>query len=83
MPPPEVEEMQGKAKKLRDFADHVEKLVDEVRDYAGKMDWSGPLTDRVRGEIGTWRTRCSETAGKIRDEAERLDKAATDLLNPK
>lgn len=82
MPPPEVEEMRKQAGRLRTLADQVEKLVDSVKEYAGKMEWSGPLTDRLTGEIGTWKTRCTEVAGKIRSEATELDKQADKLANP-
>ncbi|GAA1640481.1 hypothetical protein GCM10009744_32870 [Kribbella alba] len=37
MPPPEVEEMRARAGRLRVLADQVEKLVDGVKDYAGKL----------------------------------------------
>lgn len=83
MPPPEVQEMHTQAGKLRTFADHVEKLANPPHDYAAKMDWSGPLTDRVRGEIGGWKRRCGEVATKIREEADRLDKEADRLANSK
>lgn len=82
MPPPEVEEMRKQASRLRTLADQVEKLIDPVKDYAGKMEWSGPLTDRLTGEIGTWKTRCGEVATKLRAEATELDKQATKLANP-
>jgi hypothetical protein len=79
MAAPEVEEMRQQAGRLRDFADDVEKLLNGVDGYAAKMEWSGPLTDRVRGEIRTWKGRCGDVAQRIRDEADRLDRSASDL----
>ncbi|TQS25904.1 hypothetical protein [Microbispora sp. KK1-11] len=80
-PPPEVQELENRAAKLRELANDVEKLVDRVNGMAATMEWSGPLTDRVRGEIGTWRTRCGTVAANLLDEADRLQREARDLAN--
>ncbi|GAA4578711.1 hypothetical protein GCM10023194_02250 [Planotetraspora phitsanulokensis] len=82
MPPPEVEELKSRALKIHKLADDVEKLADTVHTEAGKMEWSGPLTDRVRGEIRTWKTRCGNAAGLLREEADRLNSQARDMLKP-
>ncbi|MEV1198686.1 hypothetical protein [Microbispora rosea] len=79
--PPEVQELENRAAKLRELAGDVEKLVDGVNGMAATMEWSGPLTDRVRGEIGTWRTRCGTVAARLLDEADRLQREARDLAN--
>lgn len=79
MADPAVQELKERASKLRAFADHVQKLPDRVDGEAARMEWSGPLTDRVRGEIRSWRTRCRDVADRIRDEAERLDGEADQL----
>ncbi|MEV8630174.1 hypothetical protein AB0395_00815 [Streptosporangium sp. NPDC051023] len=76
----EAEEFQKQASKLRKFANDVEKLADGAHDMAGGMEWSGPLTDRVRGEIATWRTRCATVAANLRQEADRLDAEARGLM---
>ncbi|MEU6407505.1 hypothetical protein [Microbispora sp. NPDC046933] len=80
-PPPEVQELENRAAKLRELANDVEKLVDRVQSMAAGMEWSGPLTDRVRGEIGTWKTRCGTVAAHLLDEADRLQREARDLAN--
>ncbi|XVQ87295.1 hypothetical protein ACQP2K_07735 [Microbispora siamensis] len=80
-PPPEVQELENRAAKLRELANDVEKLVDRVQSMAAGMEWSGPLTDRVRGEIGTWKTRCGTVAARLLDEADRLQREARDLAN--
>ncbi|MEW9526946.1 hypothetical protein [Microbispora sp. NPDC049125] len=80
MPPPEVQELENKASKIRQLADDVEKLPNQVRDMAARMEWSGPLTNRVRGEIRTWQTRCGTVARDLREEADRLNREARDLL---
>jgi len=79
MADPMVQELRDRAAKLRVFADHVQALPDRVDDEAAKMDWSGPLTDRVRGEIRNWKNRCSNVADQIREEANRLEEEASRL----
>ena len=79
--PPEVQELENRAAKLRELAGDVEKLVDRVNGMAATMEWSGPLTDRVRGEIGTWKTRCGTVAAHLLDEADRLQREARDLAS--
>ena len=80
-PPPEVQELENRAAKLRELANDVEKLVDGVNGMAATMEWSGPLTDRIRGQIGTWKTRCRTVAAHLLDEADRLQREARDLAN--
>ncbi|GII29546.1 hypothetical protein [Planotetraspora mira] len=82
MPPPEVEELKSRALKIHKLADDVEKLANTVHTEAAKMDWSGPLTDRVRGEIRTWKSRCGTAASLLREEADRLNAEARDMLKP-
>ncbi|GAA4568290.1 hypothetical protein [Planotetraspora kaengkrachanensis] len=82
MPPPEVEELKSRALKIHKLADDVEKLANVVHTEAGRMEWSGPLTDRVRGEIRTWKTRCGNAAELLREEADRLNSQARDMLKP-
>lgn len=79
MADPAVQELRDRASKLRVFADHVQELPRKVDTEAAKMDWSGPLTDRVRGEIRTWVTRCGDVAERIRQEADRLEEEANRL----
>ncbi|MEV5413923.1 hypothetical protein AB0K60_34470 [Thermopolyspora sp. NPDC052614] len=81
MADPAVQELREQASKLRAFADHVQKLPDRVDGEAAKMEWSGPLTDRVRGEIRTWKSRCRDVADRIREEAERLEGEARQLAD--
>ncbi|WP_432929917.1 hypothetical protein ACQPZZ_06755 [Microbispora sp. CA-135349] len=80
-PPPEVQELENRAAKLQELADDVEKLADPVHGMAAKMEWSGPLTDRVRGQIGTWKGRCGTVAANLREEADRLRREARDLAS--
>jgi hypothetical protein len=82
VPPPEVEELKSRALKIHKLADDVEKLANTVHAEAARMDWSGPLTDRVRGEIRTWKTRCGNAASLLREEAERLNGEARDMTKP-
>lgn len=79
MTDPAIQELKERASKLRAFAEHVQELPDKVHTEAARMDWSGPLTDRVRGEIRTWKTRCGDVADRIREEADRLDQEANRL----
>ncbi|SDQ64600.1 hypothetical protein [Thermostaphylospora chromogena] len=79
MADPAIHELRERASKLRAFAEHVQELPDRVHTEAARMDWSGPLTDRVRSEIGTWKTRCGDVADRIREEADRLDEEANRL----
>lgn len=76
MAEPDVQELKDRAAKLRSLADHLQKLTNDVHDAAAGMEWSGPLTDRVRGDIKTWRTRCGTVADRIRAEADHLVKQA-------
>jgi len=79
MADPRIHELRERATKLRAFADHVQKLPDRVDGEAAKMEWSGPYTDKVRGEIKTWKGRCGSVADRIREEAQRLDGEASSL----
>lgn len=79
--PPEVQELENRAAKLRELANDVEILVDPVNSMAAGMEWSGPLTDRVRGQIATWKMRCGTVAARLHDEADRLRREARDLAN--
>jgi hypothetical protein len=80
---PDVQELKDQASKLRAFADDVQKLADGVDGMAARMEWSGPLTDKVRGEIKTWKTRCGNVATRLREEADRFGKEAERLAGKK
>lgn len=85
MADPDVQELTERASKLRSLADHIASMVDPPHTYATNTmkTWAGPHADHVRGELRKWRTKCSDVAELLRDEAKECDKSAKDLKNPK
>ncbi|MFD3539752.1 hypothetical protein ACFWUQ_09665 [Streptomyces sp. NPDC058662] len=78
---PEVQELNQRAGALRSLADHIEKMMDQPRDFStGQMKtWEGPNATDVRGKLSTWKTTCGTVAKSLREEAQQSSDQATEL----
>ncbi|MGW3494269.1 WXG100 family type VII secretion target [Streptomyces sp. NPDC001020] len=82
---PDVAELTERATKLRSLADHIAGMTNTPHTFVTvtMKKWAGPHSDRIRGELKTWRTKCDTVAEALRKEAHACDQSAKDLKNPK
>ncbi|MFG2949079.1 WXG100 family type VII secretion target [Streptomyces adustus] len=84
MTDPNSQQLTYRASQLRALAEDIAALVDAPHNFATTTmkTWSGPHADRVRGELRTWRTKCTHVAEALRQEAHKCDRSAMEQKQP-